>query len=577
MRKILLLLFSVIATQQIIAQCNLKIATTTPTLCEGQNISMTATGVPANATLQWKRNGVDIDKAVAATYQSNSVGSYELRSISESWSFQNFPIRNFECTNIFFLNQNKGWLVGGGRTSDRILGTNDGGATWKVKGTSDLSTSFITSIHVGSGQNGCAVAYNNNVWTTTDGGESWNFLEIVNGDEGYDLTSVRFSDDKTVWAVGRQYDRVKGGQLSGVLLKSIDGGKKWAKVNLNASSILNNIFFIDSKTGYIVGEDGSFFKTTDGGQNWVVNRSLSGSLENLFFLNKDLGWVVSKLRNSNLRDVVYKTTDGGSTWKQVNNVSFTSPSLIKPSIHFANEKLGLICASYFDFMYRTVDGGETWSAYKLPAKDAVYNNAVYLNPQKVIAISDYNGSLIAKYEFLDCTSNTITINPKPAAPTVAWNNTDAKLTATSTSAGTLAWLKGTTDIPNVTTATYQPTSSGSYSVRVTDANGCAEVSKAIEITILSSENPLNESGVSVFPNPSNNGIFKVAYTRFSNEMEASMQIIGLDGMPLNSQKMVRQNNVFEGEINASNLSTGIYFLQVVSGEQKAVVKISIAK
>jgi photosystem II stability/assembly factor-like uncharacterized protein len=580
MRKALLLLLFLFTTQlQVFAQtCNLKITSSVAKPCEGQTVNFTSSGISTNATLRWRKNSVDIDAAIAANYSSNQVGNYELRSTSEIWNFQNFPIKNFECTNIFFLNTNKGWLVGGGRTSDRILGTNDGGTTWKVKGTSDLSTSFITSINVGSGQNGCAVGYNNNVWTTTDAGENWSFEEIVNGSDAYDLVSVKFSDDRTVWVVGRQYDKIKGGKMSGVLLKSIDGGKKWEKKDLNVSNILNSIFFVDSKIGWISGEDGILLKTIDGGQNWLSIKNISGNLENIFFLNKDLGWVVSKRQiGTSQKDAVFKTNDGGNTWKQVNGVFFESPSLIKPSINFANDKLGLICASYFDFMYKTIDGGETWSAYKIPTKDAVYNNAIYLSPQRVIAISDYNGSLISKYEFLDCTSNTITINPKPAAPTVAWSNTDAKLTATSSSAGTLAWLKGTDEIKNITTATYQPTSSGSYSVRVTDGNGCSEISKAVEVTILASDNPLNESAVSVYPNPSSNGIFRVAYTRFSNEMEATMQVIGLDGLPLNSQKMVRQNNTFEGEINASNLATGIYLLQVVSGEQKAVIKISIAK
>ncbi len=580
MRKTLLLFsLSLFSLQTYAQQCDLKIASSVAKPCEGQTINFTSSGIPINATLRWRKNSVDIDAAIAANYSANQVGNYELRSTSETWSFQPFPIKNFECTNIFFLNTTKGWIVGGGRTSDRILGTNDGGATWKVKGTSDLSTSFISSIHVGSGQNGCAVGYNNNVWTTIDGGENWSFGEIVNGSDAYDLVSVKFSDDKTVWVVGGKYDKVKGGKMSGVLLKSIDGGKKWEKKDLSVSNVLNSIFFIDSNIGWISGEDGILLKTIDGGQNWSSVKNLSGNLENIFFLNKDLGWVVSKRQiGTSQKDAIFKTNDGGNTWKQVNGVFFESPSLIKPSINFANDKLGLICASYFDFMYRTIDGGETWSAYKIPAKDAVYNNAVYLSPQKVIAISDYNGSLISKYEFLNCTSNTITINPKPDIPTLAWSNSDGKLTATTTTTSPqLTWLKGTDELKNITSTAYQPTSSGTYSVRVMDANGCSEISKTVEVTILASDNPLNDSGVSVYPNPSNNGIFKVAYTRFSNEMDATMQIIGLDGLPLNIQKMIRQNNTFEGEINASNLATGIYLLQIVSGEQKAVVKISIAK
>jgi photosystem II stability/assembly factor-like uncharacterized protein len=569
MRKILLLLFATLLFLQIYAQqCDLKIASSVAKPCEGQTINFTTSGIPSNATLQWRRNGVDIDKAIAANYSANQAGTYEVKSAKDNWAFQYLPSYNIEPYKVYFQNENKGWIIGGGATPDRILGTVDGGITWNIQGSfktvNGSSTAWLQSIDFDSGQNGCAVGYGS-VWTTSDGGIKWNYRDTGTDTSFHTFRSVRFSESKIAWAVGEYYS-FKTRSYSGMLVKSTDSGKTWIHQKMdNIPTNLNYIFFSDSKTGWIASRSGKFFKTIDGGQNWTNITTLSGNLQSIYFVNNNTGWVISEEGN------LYKTADGGKTW--TSKTGFISGPNLGAFIHFANEKVGAI-STEADFFYKTIDGGETWTTQKVANRNFV--SVFFVNPQKLFSVSGFN-STVGKYETTICTSNTVTINPKPAAPTVAWSNTDAKLTATSTSAGTLAWLKGTTDIPNITTATYQPTSSGSYSVRVTDANGCAEVSKAIEITILSSENPLNDSGVSVYPNPSSNGIFKVAYTRFSNEMEASMQIIGLDGMPLNSQKMVRQNNVFEGEINASNLSTGIYFLQVVSGEQKAVVKISVAK
>jgi photosystem II stability/assembly factor-like uncharacterized protein len=569
MRKILLFLsLSLFSLQTYSQQCNLKIASSVAKPCEGQTINFTTSGIPTNATLQWRKNGVDIDKAIAANYSANQTGTYEVKSAKDNWTFQYLPSYNIEPYKIYFQNENKGWIIGGGATPDRIFGTVDGGITWNIQGSfktvNGSSTAWLQSIDFDSGQNGCAVGYGS-VWTTSDGGIKWNYRDIGTDTSFHTLRSVRFSESKIVWAVGDYYN-LKARSSSGVLMKSIDSGKIWSHQKIdNIPANLNYIFFSDSKTGWIAGRSGKFLKTIDGGQNWTSISNLSGNLQSIYFVNNNTGWVISEEGN------LYKTSDGGKTWTSKNG--FISGPNLGAFIHFANEKVGAI-STEADFFYKTIDGGETWTIQKVANR--LFVSVFFVNPQKLFSVSGFN-STVGKYETTICTSNTITINPKPAVPTLAWSNTDGKLTATSTSAGTLAWLKGTTDIPNVTTATYQPTSSGAYSVRVTDANGCAEVSKAIEITILSSENPLNESGVNVYPNPSSNGIFKVAYTRFSNEMEASMQIIGLDGMPLNSQKMVRQNNVFEGEINASNLSTGIYFLQVISGEQKSVVKISIAK
>lgn len=567
MRKILLVFsLSILSLQTYAQQCDLKIASSIAKPCEGQTINLTTSGIPTNATLQWRKNNVDIDKAIAVNYSVNQVGSYEVRSRKEDWVFQSLPSNVFEPYKVYFQNDKKGWIVGGGSTSDRIIGTNDGGITWSVKGSfqSPIGTPLLSSIHIGNGLFGVACGWGS-VWTTSDGGEKWAYNKLDTESEFYSLKNVRFSDDKTVWAVGEYYDFISSNSFP-VLLKSIDGGKFWTKQKLkDISSTLNNVFFSDSKTGWISGKDGKFLKTVDGGDNWVPILNLNGNLQSIYFANNSTGWVISKEGD------LFKTTNGGITWAKKSG--FTSSPNFDTFIHFADEKVGAISMEY-DFFYKTIDGGETWTTQKVTGRN--FLSVFYVNSQKLFSVAG-SSPIVAKYEISNCISNSITINPKPAAPTVAWSNSDGKLTATSSSAGTLAWLKGTTDIPNITATTYQPTSSGSYSVRVTDGNGCSEISKTVEITILASENPLNDSGVSVYPNPSSNGIFKVAYTRFSNEMDATMQVIGLDGLPLNSQKMVRQNNTFEGEINASNLVTGIYILQIVSGEQKAVVKISIAK
>jgi photosystem II stability/assembly factor-like uncharacterized protein len=453
---------------------------------------------------------------------------------------------------ICFVNTSIGYRVGDYGKIDKTI---DGGITWKSQNSN--TSDFITQVQFIDANTGWTSSYfDSSILTTTDGGNTWKAFKLSSNGRRY--TYFKFLDSKNGFAVG-------GGPG---IIKTTDGGVTWSELrtSLDANTTLNHIFFSDSKNGWITGANGILARTIDGGNSW--SKILIGSdydvincLGSYFFDTKN-GFVLSN------NPFLLKTTNGGVTWSKT-----PLPMNRLRSITFTDDKNGWINDEYG--IYKTTDGGNNWINSNKGTKKTI-NNLFFTNAQIGWAVGF--GSTMIKYDNLTlATSNTITINPKPAAPTVAWSNTDAKLTATSTSAGTLAWLKGTTDIPNITTTTYQPTSSGSYSVRVTDANGCAEVSKAIEITILSSENPLNESGVSVFPNPSSNGIFKVAYTRFSNEMEASMQIIGLDGMPLNSQKMVRQNNVFEGEINASNLSTGIYFLQVVSGEQKAVVKISVAK
>ncbi len=457
-------------------------------------------------------------------------------------------------TDMSFVNSNIGFRTG---NKGLIEKTKDGGLTWKKQNSNTFTD--ITKIKFVDVNTGWVLDYGNlgGILKTMDGGETWE----KNLSVAY-VQDMAFTDIKNGWIKGH-----------GSILKTIDGGVNWTQNNISAIgsvSPFNSICFSDSKNGWIVGHEGLILKTNDGGDNWIKVKTLSipnkqNSYVMTYFKNANEGWVVGT-------DVALRTTDGGLTWTEQNfEVQKTYNYLNISSINFADDRNGWVLTGWGKSL-RTVDGGATWNI-----EDSKYNKMFFLNSQTGWAM-DLNKSFL-KYEApLLSTSNTITINPKPAVPTLAWNNSDGKLTATTaTTSPQLTWLKGVDELKNITTTTYQPTSSGLYSVRVTDGNGCSEISKAVEITILASENPLNDLGVNVYPNPSSNGIFKVAYTRFSNEMEATMQVIGLDGLPLNNQKMVRQNNTFEGEINASNLATGIYLLQIISGEQKAVVKISIAK
>jgi photosystem II stability/assembly factor-like uncharacterized protein len=463
---------------------------------------------------------------------------------------------------VHFINANIGFRAG---TKGLIEKTIDGGKTWKLQNsntTNNLNSIQFTDENTGFIMNGTPyVGVSSSVLKTTDGGSTW---------KNQATAIPRYINDSHFFDANIGIIVADGS----IIAKTTNGGTTWvrAKALPDTNLRITSVSFINSKTGWAVGDRGIILKTIDGGDSWQILKQdpkyVDDSFSSVFFIDTKIGWLLHRSYRS--FDEVLKTTDGGSTW----TVQGLEGQGFK-KIFFADSKNGWVVGD-FQRMVTTTNGGDTWTPQELGTY-SIINDLQFLNAQTGWAVG--NGNTFIKYEAPTLsTSNTITINPKPAVPTLAWSNSDGKLTATTTTTSPqLTWLKGVDELKNVTATTYQPTSSGSYSVRVTDGNGCSEISKAVEITILASENPLNDLGVNVYPNPSSSGIFKVAYTRFSNEMEATMQVIGLDGLPLNSQKMVRQNNTFEGEINASNLATGIYLLQIVSGEQKAVVKISIAK
>ncbi len=83
------------------------------------------------------------------------------------------------------------------------------------------------------------------------------------------------------------------------------------QLQANANT-LRSSKFINSQTGFGVGDLGTVLKTTNGGQDWFAQNS--GTKNNLFsiFFNADgvTGWV------SGDKGCILKTTDGGITWGQ---------------------------------------------------------------------------------------------------------------------------------------------------------------------------------------------------------------------------------------------------------------------
>jgi photosystem II stability/assembly factor-like uncharacterized protein len=130
------------------------------------------------------------------------------------------------------------------------------------------------------------------------------------------------------------------------ILFSDDGGKNWSlKFNgatLGSDSIfdrmeyLEDLCFLDPLTGYVVGDSGIIFKTTDGGTNWLLlQQGKDYSFKSVCFIDTSVGYVaggagvltfghVYKRTNLFEDGTILKTTDGGQSWQRV----FTDTSLV---------------------------------------------------------------------------------------------------------------------------------------------------------------------------------------------------------------------------------------------------------
>jgi photosystem II stability/assembly factor-like uncharacterized protein len=91
--------------------------------------------------------------------------------------------------------------------------------------------------------------------------QGWNWLNPK--PTGNDYRSVVFVDTNTGYAVGD----------FGTIIKTTDGGTHWTLSASGTAQHLNSVYFTDFSTGYVAGDGGVILKTTDGGAIWTSQYS----------------------------------------------------------------------------------------------------------------------------------------------------------------------------------------------------------------------------------------------------------------------------------------------------------------
>lgn len=117
----------------------------------------------------------------------------------------------------------------------------------------------------------------------------------------------------------------------------------------------DDIYFINSDTGWAVNGSGLIYKTKDGGNTWDLQFSVNQYFRSVEFLNADTGFA------GTLGHAFYKTTDGGATWTDI------SPSMPPQNFgicgmsHIGNTIYGVGIWSYPAYVIKSTDAGVTWT------------------------------------------------------------------------------------------------------------------------------------------------------------------------------------------------------------------------
>lgn len=143
------------------------------------------------------------------------------------------------------------------------------------------------------------------------------------------------------------------------LMKTTDGGATWLDVGGLTTEAPGlgvwETFFVDVNTGYFVTDEGSVYKTINGGVTWTRKfHSPSFSLRGLWFRDAGKGYVAGTKSDCFGNDcgVLLTTIDGGTNW--TNN--YFDPGC--GAVCFTSTDTGYLgCAG----IYKTTDAGVTWT------------------------------------------------------------------------------------------------------------------------------------------------------------------------------------------------------------------------
>jgi photosystem II stability/assembly factor-like uncharacterized protein len=115
---------------------------------------------------------------------------------------------------------------------------------------------------------------------------------------------------------------------------------------------LNDAYFLDTSTGWAVGDAGKILATSDGGATWTAQIAPTrADLRAVWFVNANRGWAVGS------EETILCTDNGGRTWRvQINNPG--SPAGFN-AIQMVDERYGW-AAGDAGMLVDTENGGQSW-------------------------------------------------------------------------------------------------------------------------------------------------------------------------------------------------------------------------
>ncbi len=247
--------------------------------------------------------------------------------------------------------------VGDGST---IMYSDDDGESWDITlNPAGLPNStLITDVNFFNFELGYALTFDGKIIKTENGGQDW-FVVFV--EENYTPDWVYIQIPADIYFIDHETLIIVG--IGDQILKSSDAGNNWIVIDSPEGFTPYAIDFINSESGFIVGNSIPLkvLKTTDQGDSWNTQETGFDDLiecTDITFTNDTTGFIASTSLTGEASTTIYKTIDAGETW---NEVYSSGVGFGLGEIHFKDESTGAATLfSWWNSFLYTSDGGETW-------------------------------------------------------------------------------------------------------------------------------------------------------------------------------------------------------------------------
>ena len=169
-------------------------------------------------------------------------------------------------------------------------------------------------------------------------------------------------------------------------------------------------------------------------------------------------------------------------------------------------------------------------------------------------------------------SQTITINPSPAVPTISLVGS----TFTSSATTDNQWYWNNILITGATNQTYPINANGAYTVTVSNSFGCSSTSTATNFNVTGINSIADNAILTIFPNPSN-GFITINYTSKGKSEYINIEVINNLGQLVYTEKIDNCTNDCNKIIDMNSYQKGIYLVRIVADGDVHIKKVLLVK